>query len=110
MTTIKVKDLNGVIHELPVKLGMSLFDLIEDSGLSIRGDCGGNCCCSTCHVYMKHSNTELQDSLTNKTSDEMFMLEEAKAPIQKSSKLCCMVEMTEDLAGLEVELTEDTRM
>lgn len=95
---------------LELRENLTLFDLMDDAGLQVRADCGGNCCCSTCHVHIRHPDKQKQDVLTKRTFDENSMLEEATAPVVSISKLCCMMEVTPELDGLEVHLTEDTRI
>lgn len=107
---ITVFDLEGNCHVLELRENLTLFDLMDDAGLQVRADCGGNCCCSTCHVKIDHPNKDHLANLTKKTFDESSMLEEAKEPVANNSKLCCMMEVTPDLDGLVVTLTEDTRL
>ncbi len=107
---IKVIDLDGKVHELQLRENLTLFDLMDDAGLQVRADCGGNCCCSTCHVKIEHPDASRQASLTKRSFDEDSMLEEAITPVTSISKLCCMMEVTPELDGLVVTLTEDTRI
>ena len=108
--SIIVKDLDGKIHTLELRKDLSLFDLMDDAGIPVRADCGGNCCCSTCHVHITHPDPEKQAVLTKKSFDGNSMLEEAISPVTSTSKLCCMMEVTPELDGITVELTPDTKM
>ena len=107
---ITVFDLEGNCHVLELRENLTIFDLMDDAGIPVRADCGGNCCCSTCHVKINHPDKQQHHKLIQRTFDENSMLEEAKETVSPHSKLCCMMEVTPDLDGLVVTLTEDTRL
>lgn len=96
-------------HVLELTKGMSLYDMMDDAGLKIRADCGGNCCCSTCHVYIIHPDKNIEDEMSFKSFDEISMLEEATSKVLYNSKLCCMMEVEDKMDGMVVILTEDTK-
>ena len=69
----------------------------------ITGDCGGVCSCSTCHVYIP---PEWQDKVGPAEDIEQDTLDfnEHQKP---NSRLCCQIEMTKKLDGLEVHIAPE---
>jgi 2Fe-2S ferredoxin len=44
---------DGAARTLDVEDGVSLMEAAVSNGVpGIDGDCGGNCACATCHVYV----------------------------------------------------------
>ena len=82
----------------------TLMEIATDHDVEgITGDCGGVCSCSTCHVYVA---PEWQDKFGTAGEMEMDTLDfnEQKKP---NSRLCCQMEMTEELDGLIVEVAPE---
>lgn len=98
---IKVTDMEGVNHELDGIEGWRVMEIIRDSGLPIRADCGGACCCATCHVYVSE---EWQDKLVPPSDDERDLLDDQGIGLQDNSRLSCQILMREELDGLVVTL------
>lgn len=75
----------------------------ENDVEGITGDCGGVCSCSTCHVYIP---PQWQDKVGPAEDMELDTLEfnEHQKP---NSRLCCQIEMTDELDGLEVEVAPE---
>jgi len=103
MTKIRVKDREGDIRELSADVGMSLMEIIRDSGMDIEAACGGCCACATCHIYIDQSCIS---RLKNKDDDEESMLDQA-FNVKDNSRLGCQIEFTDDLDGMEVELAPE---
>jgi 2Fe-2S ferredoxin len=54
---------NGRQHEVEVADGVSLMEGALGNGVpGIDGDCGGNCACATCHVYIGAGSDGVQDN------------------------------------------------
>ena len=86
--------------EVEAPIGASLMQIALSAGVrGIDGDCGGNCCCATCHVYV--DPTRLGE-LPVMAEDENQMLDCTAAPRQPNSRLACQIRMTEQRAGLHV--------
>ena len=100
---IKVKDRAGTMHELEALEGWSVMEIIRDHGLPIKAECGGACCCATCHVYVAD---EWVDKIPAKEEDEEEMLDEA-IDVQEPSRLSCQLLMSEAYDGLEVTLAPE---
>ena len=67
----------------------------------ILGECGGNCMCATCHVYVDLS---FLNRIPPATNNEKFMLSIAAEGPEKNSRLSCQIKMTEELDGIVVRL------
>lgn len=100
---IKVKDREGVVHELeaPTDMNMNLMEICKAYELPVAGTCGGMAMCASCQCYIvsNHDLPEVSD-------DEEAMLAEAFY-VKDSSRLGCQLPITEDLEGLEIELAPD---
>lgn len=91
---------DGTRHELEAIEGWRVMEIIRDYGLPIKAECGGACCCATCHVYVA---PEWVGKLYPANDDEVDMLDSAIA-VQDNSRLSCQLIMSESLDGLEVTL------
>ncbi len=65
----------------------------------IVAECGGNCQCGTCHVYVE---PQFLDRLKPMQEDENEMLNTTACPRQPNSRLGCQIEVTRALDGLVV--------
>jgi len=101
---IFVTDPDGKEHELEAIEGWSVMEIIKDYGLPLNAECGGACCCATCHVYVDEA---WLDKLYPKREDEEDMLEDQAFDIQANSRLSCQLLMSEDLDGLKVTIAPD---
>ena len=97
---IKIKDREGVVHELqaPTDMAMNIMELCKAYELPVEGTCGGMAMCASCQCYVKSDTT-----LPEKSDEEDAMLSEAYN-VKENSRLGCQIHITEDLEGLEVEL------
>lgn len=102
---IYVTDQTGKKHELDAIEGWRVMEIIRDHDLPIKAECGGACCCATCHVYVSEN---WQDKLYPKSDDEDDMLAEAYDE-EDNSRLSCQIIMSEELDGLEVTLAESAK-
>ena len=101
--TIKVKDREGIIHELlaPTDMAMNLMEVLKAYELPVEGTCGGMAMCASCQCYIEsdHNLNEMQD-------EEEAMLSEAFY-VKDNSRVGCQIPIDENLNGLEVELAPD---
>lgn len=98
-------DQDGKRHELEALDGWQAMEIIRDYGLPIKAECGGACCCATCHVFV---DPKWVDKLVPPSPDEADML--ADLPDSKeNSRLSCQILMRDELDGLEVTLAESAR-
>lgn len=82
----------------------TLMEVATDNAVEgIRGDCGGVCSCSTCHVYVP---PEWQHKAGAADDIEMDTLE-FNDHHRPNSRLCCQIELTDDLDGLVIEVAPE---
>jgi 2Fe-2S ferredoxin len=101
--TLKVKDRDGLIHELDAQIGSTIMEIIRDAGLDIEAACGGCCACATCHIYV--TNEKIQ-KLKLIDDDEESMLDQAFS-VLNNSRLGCQIEYSNDLDGMELTLAPE---
>lgn len=93
----------GQPHVVEVAPGTTLMLAAVDNGVpGIDGDCGGQCACATCHVFVE---PEWTDKVGGRSSVEDDMLNFA-AELRDSSRLACQITVTEALDGLVVRMPE----
>ena len=93
----------GASHEVSVPAGTSLMLAAVDNGVpGIDGDCGGQCACATCHVFIDAPWSAKTGARTDR-EDEMLNF---AAELADTSRLACQVEVTADMDGLEVRMPE----
>jgi 2Fe-2S ferredoxin len=101
---IYVTDREGKEHELPALEGWRVMEIIKDYGLPLKAECGGACCCATCHVYV---DEEWRARLTPMSEEEEDMLDEA-IEVEDNSRLSCQILMREELDGLKLTIAPGT--
>jgi ferredoxin, 2Fe-2S len=96
---------SGREHTVEVPLGLSVMRGAVDNNIpGIDADCGGECACATCHVYVQEPFLA-QLGPPPPGSQEASMLSFA-ALAQPNSRLSCQIEVTDALDGLVVRLPE----
>jgi len=94
---------SGTKHEIDVPAGTSVMQgAFMNSIPGIDGDCGGECACGTCHVYVDLAWVE---KVGAQRSREIEMLSFAAAA-EANSRLSCQIEVTPLLDGLVVRLPD----
>lgn len=77
--------------------------LAKKQGITgILAECGGACCCATCHV---HLDPEWTPKVPEMQDDERDMLEFAD-DVDDNSRLSCQLKLTEALDGIVVNVPE----
>ncbi|SFW25290.1 ferredoxin, 2Fe-2S [Sinomicrobium oceani] len=101
---IKIKDREGVVHELdaPTDMAMNIMELCKAYELPVEGTCGGMAMCASCQCYVLSEH-----QLPEMGPDEEAMLFEA-FHVKDNSRLGCQLPITEDLDGLELELAPES--
>jgi 2Fe-2S ferredoxin len=96
---------NGTPHTVDVPVGTSVMRGAVDNNVpGIDADCGGECACATCHVYVDAAWLA-KTGLPESGSQEAAMLSFA-AVTQPDSRLSCQITMREELDGLVVRMPE----
>lgn len=87
---------------LDVAEGTSLMQAAVNNGVrGILAECGGQCQCATCHVYVAD---EFLDRLPGMTEDEDEMLDLTACERTANSRLSCQLVATPALEGIVVRL------
>ena len=103
MPTVTFIEHNGTPHAVAVPEGLSLMRAAIDNQVpGIDADCGGQCACATCHVYVAPA-WEAQTG--KRTAMEEDMLNFAAAT-QPNSRLACQIPVTQALDGLVVSIPD----
>src|SRR6202042_3996125 len=93
----------GREHQAEVPLDLSVMRGAVDNNIpGIDADCGGECACATCHVYVDDAWLATTGTPVP-GSQEASMLSFA-ALAQPNSRLSCQIEVSETLDGLIVRL------
>ena len=94
---------DGTVHEVQAVAGQSLMRAAVDNGVpGIDADCGGQCACATCHVYV---DPQWLAATGERGEMEQSMLGFA-AVTQDDSRLSCQIVMTDALDGIVVRLPD----
>jgi 2Fe-2S ferredoxin len=94
---------SGQEHCVEAEVGQSVMQAATNNMIAgIMADCGGNCSCATCHVYI---DPAWLDQVAAANSNEKEMLECALYT-QENSRLSCQIPITPQLDGLVVRLPE----
>jgi ferredoxin, 2Fe-2S len=93
---------SGFSRKIDVPSGMSVMQAALNHRIEgILGECGGNCMCATCHVYV---DVSFLNRIPPLTDNEKFMLSIAAEGPEPNSRLSCQIKMTEELDGIVVRL------
>ena len=103
MPKITFVEFGGQRHEVAVEVGQSVMAAAMNNMVpGIIADCGGNCACATCHVYVDAP----WDARTVKPTKEENDMIECALHTRPASRLSCQVKITAELDGLVVMLPE----
>jgi ferredoxin, 2Fe-2S len=93
---------SGISRKIDVPSGMSVMQAALNHKVEgILGECGGNCMCATCHVYV---DVSFLSRIHRVTDNEKFMLSIAAEGPETNSRLSCQIKMTEELDGIVIRL------
>ena len=106
MPDVVYRQPDGSERRVAVPIGHSVMEgAIRNNVPGIVAECGGNCACGTCHVFV--------DAMWIDRLAEKAMLEDAMLMVvpdlRPNSRLSCQIAMTETLDGLTVEIPERQR-
>ena len=94
---------DGSNHEVSAYVGESLMEAAVSNNVpGIDADCGGNCACATCHVFV---NPEWIANVGERREMENSMLEFSENQ-KPNSRLACQIQVSEEHEGLTVEIPE----
>jgi len=94
---------DGTEHKTEIDSGSSIMQGAMAHNLNgIIAECGGNCSCATCHIYV---HPDWVEKMTALDPNEAAMLEEVCDP-RPNSRLSCQIKVNETHEGLVVYLPE----
>jgi ferredoxin, 2Fe-2S len=103
MPTVTFVEHNGTRHEVQASAGLSLMRAAVDHNVpGIDADCGGQCACATCHVYVQAPWLGLLPAPSAMERDMLGFTSEPRS----GSRLACQIPVTEALDGLVVDLPD----
>jgi 2Fe-2S ferredoxin len=76
---------------------------VQNGVEGIVAECGGNCQCATCHVYVEEKFLPILDPIDD---DQDVMLGSTASPRKANSRLSCQIRVTAKLEGLVVHTPE----
>lgn len=95
---------DGEQTELDVQEGWTLMQAAVSNGIDgIEAECGGACCCATCHVYVPD---DFIGKIPPASEQEADMLSEVVAERTPNSRLACQIKVTSALEGIAIRLPE----
>ncbi len=94
---------SGAEHVVDVAIGKTVMQGAVDNNIpGIDADCGGECACATCHVFVDPA-WEAKTGTANEQEASMLSFAATK---QDNSRLSCQIEVTAALDGLVVRMPE----
>lgn len=94
----------GQESEVEATVGLSVMEVIRDSGFDeLLAMCGGCCSCATCHVIVE---SEHFDALNPMSEDENDLLD-SSSHREARSRLSCQVPVIEALDGMKVRIAPE---
>ena len=87
---------------IDVEPGTTILRAAKRVGAEVGDACGGNCACSTCHVYVRSGLS----TLSEQEDEESDILDKAFA-VKSTSRLGCQSRVGDD--DVVVEITEESR-
>lgn len=102
--TVRFTSAEGDVTEAVAEAGTSLLEVGQGAGMPLEGTCEGQMACSTCHVIV---DADWFDRLPEASEEEEDMLDLAYG-VQRTSRLSCQIDLTEELDGLTVAIPSDS--
>lgn len=104
MTEITIIRRDGEQALLEAESGLSLMEVIRDSGFDeLLALCGGCCSCATCHVHIEEAQLANLPAMSADENDLLDSSEHRRA----NSRLSCQVQITPDIAGMVVTIAQE---
>ncbi len=96
---------DGTEKAVNASIGESLMIAATQNGVpGIVAECGGNCSCATCHVWVRDDFLTLVGEPGDVEED---LLDLAVTERRAGSRLSCQIMVTEDMDGLSVDVPPD---
>ena len=93
----------GGTYTVEVPSGTTVMRAATDNRVpGIDGDCGGNCACATCHVYVD----EAWRAIVGEPSPMEEDMLDFGYDVKPNSRLSCQIKVTAEIDGLVVRVPE----
>lgn len=93
---------DGVERAVDAEVGETVMSAAVRNGVpGIIGECGGNCSCATCHVWVSEA---FMARVGDPHDLEDDLLDLGVSDRREGSRLGCQINITSDLDGLTVEV------
>lgn len=103
MVKITFVEHDGSSTEVDAKTGLSLMKAATYGGVpGIAADCGGNCACGTCRVYVPE---EWRQCFAEPKTSEREMIDFSQDPTE-GVRLACQTKVSESMEGMVLNLPE----
>ena len=103
MSQVHFISFDGVRRSIETAVGENLMRAATDNGVpGIDGDCGGQCACATCHVFVSAPWAERLPLMQTKEHEILDFTNERR----ETSRLACQIILTPELDGIEVHMPE----
>ncbi len=97
-------DSDGAEEALDVPEGWTLMQAAISNGIDgIEGECGGSCCCATCHVYVDEAYLDKLDPMSD---TENGLLDNTVSERRANSRLACQIKASAELDGIVIRMPE----
>ena len=94
---------DGTSHTVDAATGATVMAAAMDNSVpGIDADCGGNCACATCHVFVSQDWMAVVGKPGDLEENMLDMLPERET----NSRLSCQIDVDEQLDGLVVTMPE----
>lgn len=103
MVKITFVEHDGTRTEVEAEPGLSLMKAATYGGVEgISADCGGNCACGTCRVYVP---ADWRHCFADPSANEQEMIDYAQDPTE-GVRLSCQTKVSAAMDGMELNLPE----
>jgi len=101
MVKINIINRDGEAASIDAATDQTLMEALRDEDVEgIEAICGGSCACATCHVYVEENWFA---KLSAPDEGELDLIEDLDVR-QNNSRLCCQIEVTDDLDGISLTI------
>lgn len=105
MPHITYIEFDGTEHQVDVAVGSTVMDGAFDNNIpGIDADCGGECACATCHVFIDDAWFSVVGPVPENSAEESML--SFAAVTAETSRLACQIPVTEALDGLVIRMPE----
>ena len=100
MPKITYIECDGTEHTVDAPVGDTLMSVAVDNNVpGIDGDCGGNCACATCHLFVD-GTSDLAGSASEEERDMLAIADD----VRDNSRLGCQITITDEMDGVVIHL------